>query len=262
MTMMPREEYPVKWIPVGELSVIWAQSQRPLNERRVKQIMDAPDPDALGVLTVTLPNGKGVHHIIDGQHRAEAFRRLWGDKEKLPCLILPSKGTVEAANIWLKMNGGRAKPGALDSFRVGVTARYEAETAVNDLTKSLGYRVGLDSKDGVISCVSALLSIHKRHGNEVLKDTLLTIQGCWGRTRDSVQNMIVQGFSEVIATHRGALDRKRLVDRVSKKYTPARFIAAARSGQDFHGGTLSGAAAKLLVNTYNAGLAAEKRLPE
>lgn len=260
--MMPRDDYAVKWIPVGELSVLWAQSQRPISERKVKDIMDSPDPDALGVLTVTLPNGKGVHHIIDGQHRAEAFRRLWGDKEKLPCLILPSKSPKEAAHIWRLVNGKRTKPGALEAFRVGVTAGYENETVVDDLMEELGYRIETGKSDGSISCVGALLSIQRKHGTETLRRALLLIQATWGTDRDSVHSAIVQGFAHMVATHHGVLDPKRMADRVSKKFTPARFIGAARQARGFNGGALPAGVASVLTKAYNNGLAPERRLPE
>lgn len=260
MSVMPKGEYPVKWIPVSQLSVVWSQSQRTINERRVKQIVETFDPDLLGVLTVTLPNGNGIYHVIDGQHRREAIRRLWGDHEMVPCTVLQSKGPEGAAHVWLGVNGGRTKPGALESFRVGVTAGYEAETAVNKLLLKLGYRIGLGSEDGMISAVSTCMAIYRKHGAAILEAALRTIQGTWGKTRDSVQGDIITGHAVLIASFAKHVDHERLNQKIAKKYTPARFLGAARQAKDFQGGTLAAGALGVLLNTYNAGLAVEKRL--
>lgn len=260
MSTFPKKDYPVRWVPLGQISVLWAQSQRPLNERKVKQIMDDFDPDAVGFITLTQPDGTGVHHCIDGQHRSEAVRRLWGDKELIPAIVLPAKNPVEAAELWLKINGARSKPGALDLYRVGVTAGREAETVVDEILKSLGYRVSLDSTDGSISAIAACLTVYRKHGADVLSDALRTIQATWGRTRDSVHANVVAGFSELVSRHNGSLDRRRLAERTQKKFTAARFIGAARQARDFQGGTLTDGVVHVLTTTYNTGLAAEKRL--
>lgn len=262
MSTFPRKDYPVKWIPVGMISVVWIESQRPLNEWSVKKIADDFDPDAFGVITVSQPDKKGVHHCIDGQTRKTAVERLWGDKEMVPCLMLPTKDPAEAAEIWLKMNTGRNKPDALPSFLVAVTAGRETETATNKIIHQAGYKLGMEKADGTISAVSACLQVYRKHGEDVLADTFRTIQATWGRSRDSVQGAFIQGFAELVAKHNGALDRKRLAERIAKKYTPARFLGAARQARDFNGGSMATGVAGVLVKTYNVGLAAEKRLPE
>lgn len=264
MSTFPRKDFPIKWVRVGEISVVWAQSQRAINERGVERIMTDFDPDVFGVLTVTLPNGQGIHHAIDGQHRAEAVRRMYGDDEMVPCLVLPAKSAKEAAHIFRAMNTSRSAPGAMNNFRVGVAAGYEAETEVHGLLTRLGYRVGHDGADGCYSAVAAALSIRRRHGLPVLQDAFLTIQKTWGMARDSVHQCVVQGYAEIVARYEGALDRKRLIDRVAKKYTPARLIGAARQAQDFQGGTITSGVLGVLVTTYNHGLAADsdKRIDE
>ena len=42
------------WIPVGKISVIWAEAQRGYSERNAKAIANDFDPDIFGSLTVTL----------------------------------------------------------------------------------------------------------------------------------------------------------------------------------------------------------------
>lgn len=263
MTTFPKKEYPVRWIPVKQISTIWRESQRALSERRVKQIMADFDADAVGVITLTLPaEDSGIHHCIDGQHRVEAIRRMWGEKENVPALVLGAMDPAEAANIWLLMNTGRTKPSTMDVFRVSVTAGREAETMVSQILTKLGYHIGSGGDDGYISAVASCLTVFKKHGPEVLEDALRTIQLAWDKARDSVHGNVIQGMADLVAAHNGALDRKRLAEKLSKKYTPARFLGAARQARDVVGGSMADGVRVVLVNAYNANLAIDRRLPE
>lgn len=262
MSVFQKKDYPVKWVQVGDLSVVWEDAQRGLNKRKVGRIVDDFDPDAFGVLVVTLPNGNGIYHVIDGQHRAAAVKQMWGLHENVPCLVLNAKDPKEAAVIWRKINGDRSKPQAIEDFRVAVRAGEPDQTAVNDMVRGLGYRIGFDSTDGTISAISELLSIYRRYGPVTLKDALLVIQGTWGRTRDSVHQGIIAGYANTLAKHGKNIDRKRLVDRVAKQYTPARLLGAAKSAREVFRGTVSGNVSRVLVSTYNHGLGLDKRIEE
>lgn len=262
MSVFLKKDYPVKWVRNGDLSVVWAQSQRGLNEGKVKEIAKSFDPDAFGTVAVTLPNGNGVYHVVDGQHRTNAVRRLWGESEMVPCLVLNATNPAEAAEIWLKINQHRTRPQPVDRFRVAVTAGHQAEVEVNDLLKQLGYRIAMGGEDGMISAISGCLAIHKKHGIGGLKDALLVIQGTWGRDRDSVHNNIIRGYADMLGKYKGEVDRGRLVDRVSKQYTPARLIGAAKTAREMFRGTITDNIVRVLVNSYNHGLRAEHRLKE
>lgn len=262
MSAFEKKDYPVKWIPVGHISTIWAQAQRGLNERKIEEIAANFDPDAFGTLVVTLPNGNGMYHAVDGQHRAEIVRRLWGDKENVPCMVVAAKNPAEAADIWLKINDARSKPQPMDRFRVAVTAGHADEVAVDDLIRGLGYRLGMSGEDGTISAVGAAVTVYRKHGAAVLKDALLVIQGTWGKSRDSVHQNILQGYADALAKHGKNIDRKRLVDRVAKQYTPARLIGAAKTAREMFRGTVTSNVSRVLVNTYNHGLRPELRLEE
>jgi hypothetical protein len=262
MNVFLKKDYPVKWVPVGNLSVVYGNAQRARNERKVEGIVEDFDPDAFGTLVVTLPNGDGIYHVIDGQHRAEAVRRIWGVDENVPCQVLSTKSPAEAAAIWRKINGARTRPQAIDDFRVAVTEGAPDQVAVDKLIRGLGYKVGFDSTDGTLSAVSACLTIYRKHGGVVLKDALLVIQGTWGKSRDSVHQHIVGGYADMLAKHGPDVDRKRLVDRVSRQYTPARLLGAAKTAREMFRGTVTHNVRRALVSTYNHGLRTDLRLEE
>lgn len=253
MSRFQKSGYTTRWIPVKDISVVWAQSQRPLNEKEAQKIADNFDAEAFDALDVTLPNGKGVYHCMDGQTRRRSVEILWGENEKVPCRVHEIKDPARAADIFSKMNTGRTKPQILDRFRVGVTAGYETEVAVNKLITGLGYRVAADGLDGTLSAVGACMTVYRRYGPERLRDALLVIQGTWGKARDSVDGGLISGYAVFLDRYE-SLDRQRLVSRVSKHYTPTRLIGAAKSAREVWRGTIADNVVRILVSTYNHGL--------
>ena len=124
------KEHTMKWLRVGDLTVAWPEAQRDLAEYKAKQIAAAFNPDLFGTVTVSpLPDGK--YHVDDGWTRASAVRMKFGDNERIPCVVVTAGTAAESARVFYGMNGGRSKPTALDMFKVGVTAGYEAECAVS-----------------------------------------------------------------------------------------------------------------------------------
>lgn len=252
-----REE---KWLEVGRLSKKYAEAQRGLNRRRVERIKDNFDPYAIGRIQVAQVNG--TFHIVDGQHRVEAVRELWGEKEMVPCDVIPAHSPAEAAELFLKVNDERKPVQAIDRFRIAVVAGRPDEVEVNALLESLGYEVGFDSTDGTFAAVGAAMSVYRKHGADTLKDALLVIRATWGMTRDSVHSSLVQGYASLLASQGPHVDRKRLVDRVAKEYTPARLIGAAKTSREMFRGTVPSNVERVLVATYNHGLRTEIRLEE
>jgi hypothetical protein len=99
-----------KWIKIKHLSVVWATAQREFNERHASKIAASFDPDLFDDLVVTLPNGDGIYHVVDGQHRMAAIRSLWGEEEMVPCRVVTAQDPARAAVIFDKINTGRRLP--------------------------------------------------------------------------------------------------------------------------------------------------------
>ena len=261
MSQMYAKDYPIKWIALNELSVVWLDAQRPLDLRAAKRIADAFDPDALDPLTVTLPNGDGVYHIIDGQTRHAAVRMLWeDDHQRIPCRVLDARTKKEAARIWRTMNHGHKKPSAIHTHRVGVTAGDPDCLAVEGIASDLGFKIQEDNADGVIAAVGALHTVYRKHGDAGLTWTLGTIEETWGKDREAYNGYIIQGYGEVFGKHRNVLDRKRLVRVVEKQYTPGRLIGAAKTAREMFKGTLPTNIVQLLEAAYNHNLRNAPRL--
>ena len=254
MTSFSKADHATKWIPVKNISVVWAEAQRGLNEREAKRIAENFDPDAFGVCTVTLPNGNGIYHCIDGQTRIAAVRMALGEDQAVPCNVLNTTDVKRAADIFSKMNSGRSKPGAIERFKVAVTAGYEMETAINKLITSLGYHVGTGGDDGTLRAVATCCAIYKRHGLDTLRDTLLIIRSTWGRDAEAVDGVILSGYAEFLAEHGMRVDAKRLIARMQKQYTPGRLLGAAKANKEMFRGSSAENVARILLATYNTGI--------
>src|SRR5215469_8065840 len=95
-----QDKQTITWIRVKNLSVVWVQAQRPLDPKFAREIADNFDPEMFGTIAVTLPNGKGMYHIIDGNHRRAAVEHLWGSEEMVPCEIFQASDPARAARIF------------------------------------------------------------------------------------------------------------------------------------------------------------------
>ena len=250
-TTFNKQEHTTKWIPVKDISVVWANAQRPPDERFSQKIAREMDPDLFGVLTVTLPNGSGIYHCVDGQRRRRAAEIFAGENECVPCNVLNAKTPAEAAHIFHQMTTNQTAIQAIDKFKVGVTAEYETEVAINKLLGELGYTVTHNRCEGGLRAIRAVVDVYKRFGPETLQDAFLIIQGIWGKDPDSVDGSMVKGFALLVAEHGAHVDRQRLVNVVAKQFTPARFLGAAKSAREVYSCNVAESVKRILVKTYD-----------
>ena len=249
----------IKWIATEELSVVWTQSQRFLDERFAKNIADNFDPEMFGTLACTLPNGKGIYHLIDGQHRKRSVEIAFGNGQKVPCQIFQTTDPARAAQLFDEMNSNRKPQQPLDFFRVRVTAGRPDYVAINKIVKDNGWNISRKGERS-ITCVNALLSIYRSYGPETLDATLKVLQAAWGADKNAMVASIVRGFGMFMSEHRNKANWQRLHESVAKKYTPGRFLGAAKAGRELAGGSVASAVKDLLIQTYNRGLRAKAQL--
>lgn len=249
-----KTEHGTQWIPVKNLSVVWRQSQRDLDDKWSKQIADAFDPEYFGTITVCKANGSGMFHIIDGQHRRNAVADLFGENECVPCAVFDVNDPKRAAEIFDRMNTQRKPPGTVAAFKVRVTAGHEVEVAVNKVIRSAGYRVEQSRADGTIRAVGACVYAFNRNGPVALRQALEALSAIWDKNTDAVDGSLIRGFSALYGEHSTELDTKRLVDRISKKFTPGKLLSAAKLAREMLQTNLSDSVAEVVKRAYNEGL--------
>lgn len=252
-----REDINIRWIPVGKLINKWPNAQR--REKIIahaKKIAGNFDPDKFGVLTVTMADDSGYHHVIDGIHRSTAVLLLWGEDEKVPCQILPTKDPVRAAEIFLGLQSRRPVT-PIDNFRVSVQAGNPDSIAINKVVRSLGYRIENSRADGCISAVGALKQVYLRYGPDVLKDALSIIQATWGMSAAAVQKPLITAYGRLVGSHFHTLNYGRTTEVMKKRFShPDKLLGLVSGVKELTGATSADVVYKTILDNYNRGLKA------
>ncbi len=252
MNNFTQSAHATQWIAIKNLSVVWATAQREYDERWASKIAAEFDPDLFDDLVVTLPNGDGVYHVVDGQHRKGAIGSLYGEEEKVPCRIVDVRDPARAAVIFDKINSSRRKLSSLEKFKVRVTAGYATEVAINNLVTSLGCRIEMNSAPRSIRAVSALMNVHNSFGLSVLREALMVIIATWDNDKAAFEGPLIEGFGAFAGEHRH-VDWASLREKTGKTYTPGRLLAQAKADKETLGGRLADGVRRVLVRNYNTG---------
>jgi hypothetical protein len=254
------EKYKIEWIPVRNLSVVWVQSQRPYDEKWAKTIADALDPDKFDPIIVTKPNGQGMYHVIEGQHRRHALEMFAtkiggkGEDEQAPCRIVEEADPARAAEIWLGINAGRKAVKPITAFLVAVAAQREVETKINQIVNRQGYKVSGTKLKFNISAVSALRMIYNRHGLTTIEKTLRALTVLWEGDPQAVSSAILRGMAMFLHEFSDHVNFKRLHAQVGERFSPWKFKEAAEARKQSSLESLEEAISELLIREYNRGL--------
>lgn len=254
--IVDRGFHDVEWIPVKNISIVWTEAQRTLNAAHAQKIADNFDPDIFGTISVTKPNGKGVYHAIDGQHRIVAVNKLWGQEEKVPCQVFDAVDPARAAEIFDQVNSSRRALQPIELFKVRVTAKKELQVEVNKIVVKCGYFVGHRNANA-IQCVAALESVYQSYGPLVLEATLRLIRKMWGDENTGTGALIIRGIGMLLSEFRH-IDFEKLATAVSSKYTPSRLLGAAKTAKEMAGGVGPAIVRDILVARYNSQVRGDK----
>jgi hypothetical protein len=239
--------------------VVWVSAQRPFRKHWARKIADTFDQDMFGVLVVTLPDGNGVYHVVEGQHRKSAVELLFGPDEKVPCDVINATNPARAAEIFEGINNGRHGVTPIETFKVRFTAGYLTEIDITKIVAAAGYRIERNHSERCIGCVDALRFVYTRCGPEILAESLKVIQATWGPDPNAVVSEIVRGYGHFLSKYPRA-NWGRMKKVMEKKFTPGKLIAAAKIHRETYGGSAAEAVTGLLRVQYNRGLQAKKQL--
>lgn len=255
----------IEWLPNKLLSVIWVQAQRPYRESRARKIADNFDPARFDPIRVTLPNGNGEYHIVDGQTRKAAVEMLWGGEEKVPCIVLEAKEPAEAARLFDGINSLRFGVDPISKFKVRVTAKEPTETAINRIVETRGYKISASHSEETrsgrnISAVGALKTVYIANGAKVLDDVLQILSATWPSDPHATSSAIVRGYGQLLGEFGSKVNWERLKTCVANKYTPGSLMTHAKELQHTFDGSMADAVLRILLTRYNRGLPENKIL--
>jgi hypothetical protein len=257
-------ETQITYVGIDKLSVVWAQSQRPYNEKWAKEIGAEFDPDKFDPPVITKPNGIGYYHVVEGQHRIKGAEMALGTNQLIPCRIVDAEDPARAAEIWLGINAGRKATKPVQDFLISVTANREPETEINKLVNTLGYHISQTKKDYGISAVSSLKNVHKRFGKPVLHATLLALSKTWDGDSTAFGGDLIKGYATFINEWK-SMEPRRLIEALKNgprgvAATPYQLITAGKAYADQMQLSLSEAISEELRRRYNKNLKEENKL--
>jgi hypothetical protein len=245
-------------VPIKSLSVMWAQAQRPFNEKWAKQIAEEFDPDKFDPPVITRPNGVGQYHIVEGQHRVGGAKIAFGESEQLLCRMVDCEDPARAAEIWLGINAGRKAIKPIHAFEVSVAAGREPQTEISAIVKKMEYRISGYKGERCISAVSSLIWVHNKFGVAILKAVLLVLDKTWSGDPAAFAGDLIRGYASFINEFHSYLEPKRLSDVIAKAFTPNKLLAAGRLYSDQNTVSAVEGIAETLRAKYNYKLREEK----
>lgn len=248
----------LEWIPVRNLAVVWGEAQRQFKPAWAKEIADGFDPEKFDPIKVMLPNGNGIYHICEGQHRVGAVRILWGDHETVPCLVAQASDPARAAEIFLDTNTNRALVSKISKFKVSVVAQRKEEVAIDRIVRHCGYRVDGSHNNDCIAAVDALKFVYRK-GAKTLDRTLTTLRQAWGGDASAVSSPLLRGIGAFICEFSEDIEWARLQATLAKM-TPGQMANSIKGIKETHHINSVEAAHQLLLRLYNRGLREDKKL--
>jgi hypothetical protein len=251
MTQFSHKGYKLQWIAVKDLAVVWPDAQRPYQEWWAKLISDEFDPDKFDPVKVMLPNGNGIYHICEGQHRVRGVEMLWGPNEQVPCIVTEETDEARAAEIFLGTNTNRNHVSKVSKFKVAVTAKRHDEVAIDGIVRHNGYRVEGSHSQDTISAVEALKFAYNK-GPKTLDRVLRVLRDTWSGDPAAVQSSLLKGYAILICEHSANIDFARLRDTMANKYTPGKLAIEAKAVKETLRITLPAAVVHILMKAYNS----------
>jgi len=245
--------FKTEFIYIRNLAVVWAEAQRPYNAKWAQQIADNFDPDKFDHVKVTLPNGNGIYHICEGQHRVRAAEIYLGPNQKVPCIVAPESDPARAAELFLATNADRSYVTKVARFKVAVTAKHNDEVNINKIVIQNGYRVEANHTQDTIAAVDALKFAYGKT-RKTLHETLSTLRGTYGGDPAAVAAAIIKGYALFICEFSGQINFDHLRKSVRKRFSsPNDLKQGAKSIKEARKIPLMTAVYTLLLECYNRG---------
>lgn len=234
--------------------IVDSRYQRPLNQRRVRAIAAEFDPDAIGMLYVSI-RSDNTKVVLDGQHRKASLIAMgWGD-QMVPCFAYRNLTLEDEARIFRIMNENRARPTSIDLFRTKIAEKDPQALDLQAILGANGLRIGYASDAGWFRAISAAQKVYSTSGRDSFRKVIEVIHGSWPSYADpwACSSDMVLGLGLLLAEYESSVDLARLVSKLSSE-TPSNLIGKAKSLRANLGGSVPTNVAITLIVVYNKGV--------
>ncbi len=232
--------------------------QRALSTMRVKKMAGNFVEAAVG--TPVLSQREDGYYILDGQHRIETLRLVYGENgHKVRCEVFEDLPVEEEAKLFLLRNE-KTNVKAYDKFRCRVTAKEPAAVAITHILKAVGLTLSDQSGVGHVNAVAALERVYQgkrfRSGGEhpeILRQTLDLLKRAWNSDPRAYDGLLIDALGAFLLRYDEDVDNARLLKRM-RQY-PGGAAGIIRDGramkETLRIGKVRDAISNLFVNSYN-----------
>lgn len=256
----------VRDLPVAELVVDPRVNTRPVNYNRVQGMATDFNPDALGVLHVSVRED-GTLSLVDGNHRRLTLERIGWTDQLVPCRIYTGLSVAQEARLFDRLNDTR-KPSRIARFMARVTGEHKETLAINAIVRSVGLAVHDAPGAGHIQCVAVLEALYKgdtkiakKPDPRCILHALECLRDAWGLDSTSFKGSLVYGLGLVFLREGDRVKKPHMVTRLQGVLGgPTGLEARARTAKDMHNRSLPFSAAGVIVDLYNKGQSGKGRL--
>jgi hypothetical protein len=204
--------------------------QRPVDVWYVERLVENFSWTKFGTPFVNM-RPDGSYWVVDGQHRIDALRQKFGDREWWFYLTRVA-GTKEEAEIFAAVNDGHGRPKPAVLFQGRLTRREPTAVEIERIVQEEGMSLNLlnpKESEFEIASVSALDTIYKR-GPEALRAVLRFVRRTWGGQEDFASSAVLTGvakFFEHYGEHK-AFDADRISAVIAEHCTVAESVRRAK----------------------------------
>lgn len=215
LKVVPCYEY--EMIDSRKLEVLRSEYQKPLNKKRVAQIVANFDERIANEPKVSFRNGH--YYVFDGQHTVAAWVLLNGGKPlMIRCKVYRNLTKEQEASLFAQQTGFAAKPTPSNRLRALLCAGDKDALAFRDATEKAGFLLDLDgsrSKDHIL-CINTCMKAFHHVGPKIYTDALAIIYSAWEGKEDSLLSEIVIAVTEFVLLYNGQFSDKRLIAMLSR----------------------------------------------
>lgn len=198
----------LRWIGLNKMAVSDV-AQRDLKPSRVDYLVAHWDHEQLGTPVVNERGGK--FFVIDGNHRANAAREVYGEDHQIQCWTYVGLTEEEEAEKFLQINDVLAV-NAMDKYQIGVEAGRDIETDIDRIVRACGMVVSKQAVEGGIGAVGTLRRVYTRGGAHVLARTLRMVDGAFGTP--GLEAAVIDGLGLLCGRYNGELEDQHAVAKL------------------------------------------------
>ena len=194
--------------------------QRGLDPRRVDKIAENFQRDAVGVLIVS-HRDDGTFHVVDGQTRVAAMRKLNLGREKVTCYVHEGLSLPQEAALFRYHNDSkRTQP--LTNFMMRVIEREPAAVEMSTILAKHGWQVTGATGRSCFAAVAALEWVYEGAnfgepgGGKACDAVISVLTNAFGHHPDGVRAELVRGLGLVVLRYGDELDLRRLIVELAK----------------------------------------------